>query len=196
MSVASRSLVALPPVEASFENDAALPVSSQSAPPILSRFLMLMVFCGSLANLLVTCLGEQFLSLRIKPSWVTWVCTLASSQVADDESVSWCERRVHAHEFCFAVNEFLLFVVTCQSPLRTVHDTLLEIPIRLRITLTGTVMGARVPASLCPSAEDRFRKRMRINKQIFDIAGGVHVGKDDLDFGASDQRIRLRYARG
>ena len=33
MSVASRSLVALPPAEVSFENDAALPVSSQSAPP-------------------------------------------------------------------------------------------------------------------------------------------------------------------
>ena len=37
---------------------------------------------------------------------------------------------------------------------------------------------------------------MRINKQIFDIAGGVHVDKDDLDVGPSDQRIRLRYASG
>ena len=39
MSVASGSLVALPPAEVSFENDAALPVSSQSAPPHPLAFL-------------------------------------------------------------------------------------------------------------------------------------------------------------
>ena len=98
------------------------------------------------------------------------------------------------------MNEFLLFVVTGQSRLRTVHDTLLEIPIRLRITFDRDgqdgSLGARVPASLCPSAEHRFHKLMRIKKQIFDIAGGVHVGKDDLDVGAGDQGIRLGYASG
>merc|ERR1712232_1271984 len=35
---------------------------------------------------------------------------------------------------------------------------------------------------------------VRINKQSPDIAGGVHVGKDDLDVGASDQGIMFGYA--
>merc|ERR1712007_81783 len=34
----------------------------------------------------------------------------------------------------------------------------------------------------------------RINKQSPDIAGGVHVGKDDLDLGAGDQGIMFGYA--
>merc|ERR1712113_1309748 len=36
---------------------------------------------------------------------------------------------------------------------------------------------------------------VRINKQSPDIAGGVHVGKDDLDVGAGDQGIMFGYAR-
>merc|ERR1712070_1026248 len=35
---------------------------------------------------------------------------------------------------------------------------------------------------------------VRINKQIPDIAGGVHVGKDDMDVGAGDQGIMFGYA--
>merc|ERR1712125_220345 len=35
---------------------------------------------------------------------------------------------------------------------------------------------------------------VRINKQSPDIAGGVHVGKDDLDMGAGDQGIMFGYA--
>merc|ERR1712203_1233722 len=37
---------------------------------------------------------------------------------------------------------------------------------------------------------------VRINKQSPDIAGGVHVGKDDLDVGAGDQGIMFGYASG
>merc|ERR1712232_196237 len=36
--------------------------------------------------------------------------------------------------------------------------------------------------------------QVRINKQSPDIAGGVHVGKDDLDVGAGDQGIMFGYA--
>merc|ERR1719362_2330962 len=35
---------------------------------------------------------------------------------------------------------------------------------------------------------------VRINKQSPDIAGGVHLGKDDLDVGAGDQGIMFGYA--
>merc|ERR1712019_324676 len=37
---------------------------------------------------------------------------------------------------------------------------------------------------------------VRINKQSPDIAGGVHVGKEDLDVGAGDQGIMFGYASG
>merc|ERR1711933_353802 len=37
---------------------------------------------------------------------------------------------------------------------------------------------------------------VRINKQSPDIAGGVHVGKDDMDVGAGDQGIMFGYASG
>ena len=44
-------------------------------------------------------------------------------------------------------------------------------------------------APLCSSGGRRFRKLVRIHKLNPDIAGGVHVGKDDLDNGAADQGI-------
>merc|ERR1711971_1297281 len=41
---------------------------------------------------------------------------------------------------------------------------------------------------------DNCEVLVRINKQSPDIAGGVHVGKDDLDVGAGDQGIMFGYA--
>merc|ERR1712217_728658 len=35
---------------------------------------------------------------------------------------------------------------------------------------------------------------VRINKQSPDIAGGVHVGRDEMDLGAGDQGIMFGYA--
>ena len=37
---------------------------------------------------------------------------------------------------------------------------------------------------------------VRIHNQSPDIAGGVHVGKDDPDVGAGDQGVRLRCTCG
>ena len=55
-------------------------------------------------------------------------------------------------------------------------------------------LAARLLAFLCSSAGRRFRKLVRINKQSPVTAGGVHVGKDDLDIGAGDQGILCGYA--
>ena len=96
------------------------------------------------------------------------------------------------------MNEFLLFKVTGQSLLKTCQDPSLEIPSRPRIRLTGTVRwanwNARVLAFLYSSADRRVLKLVCISKQSFDIASGVHVGKDDLDVGAGDQGIMFGYA--
>ena len=55
-------------------------------------------------------------------------------------------------------------------------------------------LDARSLAPLDSSAGRRFRELVRINLQSSDIAGGVHVGKDDLDVGAGDQVIMFGYA--
>ena len=39
---------------------------------------------------------------------------------------------------------------------------------------------AGLPSPLCSCAGRRIRKPVCIHKQIPDVAGGVHVGKDDL----------------
>ena len=55
-------------------------------------------------------------------------------------------------------------------------------------------LGARLLAPLYSSAGRRFRQLVRITVQSPDIAGGVHVGKDDLDVGDGEQGIMFGYA--
>ena len=57
-----------------------------------------------------------------------------------------------------------------------------------------SVLDAQVLAPLYTSVDRRFRMLERIHKQSLDMAGGEHLGKDDLDVGAGDQSIRLKYA--
>ena len=57
------------------------------------------------------------------------------------------------------------------------------------------VLDARLLAPVYSSTDRRFRKLVRIKLQIFAVAGGMHVGKDDLDVRAGDQGIMLGYAR-
>ena len=156
---------------------------------------MLMFFFGSLANQFVTRLGEQFfLLLRTKPSWVTWVCTIVETgrrlQVADDDSVSWCERRAHACYFSrsdriSAVRRHWSVLVENSSRSTPAYPE--STKDQADQDVQESELSARVPASLCSSAWRCFRNLMRSNKQSFDIAGGVHVGKDDLDVGAGNQ---------
>ena len=49
-------------------------------------------------------------------------------------------------------------------------------------------------APLCSSVDRRFRQLVRIHKQSPDIAGGLHVGKDDLNVVAGDQGTLFGYA--
>ena len=113
------------------------------------------------------------------------------SQFADDELVSWRERPAHAFEV-FPRSQSVLSGVSSRP---AAGDPELTEDQADWDSQEGE-LDARVPASLCSSAERRFHKLMHINRQSFDIAGGVHVGKDDLDVGAGDQDIRLGYDRG
>ena len=112
----------------------------------LLAYSMLMVFRRSLANLLEASLDEQLLSLRRKPSWVTWVRTLAGTghkfacyrlqAMRSSPGVSGplthlncCFLAATHLNCCFlAATGFMLLKVTGQSLLRSVHDPLLEIP--------------------------------------------------------------------
>merc|ERR1712161_170813 len=60
-------------------------------------------------------------------------------------------------------------------------------------------MGVMVAGEITTQAKIDYEKvvrgvMVRINKQSPDIAGGVHVGKDDMDVGAGDQGIMFGYA--
>ena len=52
---------------------------------------------------------------------------------------------------------------------------------------------ARLLAPLCCSGGQRFRKLVCIHKMSCGIAGGVHLGKDDLDVAGGDHGILFGY---
>ena len=90
-------------------------------------------FYGSLVILFVTCLGEQFLSLRMMPSWVTRVRTL----VETGREFAGC--RLRAMRVSAGVSGCLTHMIFfSKCAVRGVYDPLLEIPSRPRIRLTGT----------------------------------------------------------
>ena len=104
MGITSRSRTAFPPVEVSLQRETALPVSSQSTPPS-ARVSNVDGFRGSLMNLFVTCLDEQFFVTENDVFLgAMGVHSQADgsrvriSQVADEEIVSWHELRFHAYE--------------------------------------------------------------------------------------------------
>ena len=111
---------------------------------------------------------------------------------------SLCKHGSSSHVNCFlAVNESLTLVVTGQM-VDTVGNPLSKIP---ELTMRQDdqdgqedELVARLLVLLCPSGGRRFRKLVRIHKLILGIAGGIHVGKDDLDVGAGDQSILFGYA--
>ena len=72
LGVASPSRTTFSPEGVSLELEAALPVGSQSQHHHPLAFSMLMDFRGSLSSMLVTCLGEQLLSLRMMSSCDNW----------------------------------------------------------------------------------------------------------------------------
>ena len=180
MGVASRSRTAFHPAGVSLEHVGALPVRSQHHHPL--AYSVLAIHRGSSANLVVTCLDEQFLSLRMLSSWVTWVCTVA---VTGHEFALYRLKTMRlsrgvsdvlTHMNCFlAVNEFLLFGSTGQSCGQQFKDPLLES--RPRIRLSGIVRWASWMLGF--SADRRVHKLVLISEQSFDNAGGVHVGKDE-----------------
>ena len=95
-----------------------------------------------------------------------------------------------------AVNEVLILVVTCQ-----VVDTVVNPVSKFELTIRQGVrdgqddeLVARLLALLRSSGDQRFHELVRIHIVSPDMAGGVHVGKDDLDVGAGDQRILFGYA--
>ena len=138
-------------------------------------------FYGSLVILFVTCLGEQFVSLRMMPSWVTRVCTL----VETGREFAGCRLRAMrvSPDVSDCLTHMIFFLEVCCS--RSLRPT------------AGDPQSTEDQADRDgQDAERRFRKLMRINKQSFDVAGGVHVDKDGLDVGAGDQGTRLRYASG
>ena len=85
-----------------------------------------MSFRGSLANLFVTCLDEQFSSLRVMSSWVTWVFTLGLTDLEFVFHRSRPKKLLPGMSVGFthmnrslAPKEMLLLVVTGQSLLKT-----------------------------------------------------------------------------
>ena len=60
--------------------------------------------------------------------------------------------------------------------------------------MTVTIRKRSVLPDCCSGGSRRFGKLVNIHELSPDIAGGVHVGKDDLDIGAGDQGTLFGYA--
>ena len=92
MCITSRSRAVFPPAEVSLEREAALRVSSQST-PLSTRGSKIDGFSWVIHESVRDILGRAvFVTERADGSRVR------ISQVADEEIVSWRERRFHAHE--------------------------------------------------------------------------------------------------
>ena len=121
MGIASWSRTTFPPAGITLDHDAALCVGSQSASPS-SLVLNVDVLPWVIGELHCGELDEQFLSLRVKSSWVTWVCTLEVGsrvrmlQGADDEIVFWRKLPTHAYELFSRSERFLNFSRSPVSP--------------------------------------------------------------------------------
>ena len=130
MGISSRSRTAFPPAEVSLERGAALPVTPQSMPPS-ARVSNIDGFSWVIGEPIRDVLDEQFLSLDMMSSWVTWVFTLGlmgfefvfhrsrTEKLSPDVSVSF----LHAKR-SLAAKEILMPVVTGQSLLTTIHTPL------------------------------------------------------------------------
>jgi len=80
--------------------------------------------------------------------------------------------------------------ITTQAKLdyeKIVRATLLQIGYDTFVDDMSSVDSKGISSTTC-------EVMVRINKQSPDIAGGVHVGKDDMDVGAGDQGIMFGYA--
>ena len=136
-------------------------------------YSMLMAFLGHWRTCLLVCLDEQFLSLRVKPSWMTWVCTLAGTgheftclQVADAEIVSWREPAPLTHTNCFSGRVRISAVQGLQPvPVEISLRPTAGDPESTKDQSDGDGQDLRVFAPLYSSANRRVRKLVRISKQ-------------------------------
>merc|ERR1739848_242714 len=96
-----------------------------------------------------------------------------------------------ACETCCKDNMVMVFgEITTQAPLdydKIVRETVKGIGYDTYEDDLSSVMGKGLSCKSCEVL-------VRINKQSPDIAGGVHVGKDEMDVGAGDQGIMFGYA--
>ena len=110
----------------------------------------------------------------------------------------------HAKEYESETPAFLVFLVTLATPAVSKGCMNTRHPLS---NTEGSYMWAKCTTAATPVAAPDMSSvdskglshktcevLVRINKQSPDIAGGVHIGKGDLDIGAGDQGIMFGYA--